>query len=198
MEEIWKDIEGYENLYQVSNMGRVRSLRYGKSKILKNSVNKGSYCKVGLVKNSVYKNFYVHRLVAIHFIPNPDNKPHIDHINTDRTDNTVFLNEDGSVNYDKTNLRWVTNKENHNNSLSLHNHSKSNSRSNCENYKNAVLKPVIQLSVNGKAIKMYPSCSEAARQTNTNHNYIRQTISGRYELAKGFRWLKYEDFERWY
>lgn len=186
MEEIWKDIEGYENLYQISNMGRVRSLRYGKPKILKNSFNKGGYCKVGLIKNSVYKNFYVHRLVAIHFIPNPDNKPHIDHINCVRSDNRV------------ENLKWCTNKENHNNPLTLVHHSKVNSKSNCENYKKAVLKPVIQLSVNGKAIKMYPSCSEAARQTNTNHNYIRQTISGRYELAKGFRWLKYEDFERWY
>lgn len=186
MTEIWKDIEGYENLYQISNMGRVRSLRYGKSKILKNSVNKGGYCVVCLVKNQTYKSFYVHRLVATHFIPNPDNKPHIDHINTIRTDCTVI------------NLRWVTNKENHNNSLSLHNHSKSNSRSDCENYKKAVLKPVIQLSVSGKVIKMYPSCSEAARQINTSHRYIRQTISGRYKSAKGFRWLKYDDFERWY
>lgn len=186
MTEIWKDIEGYENLYQVSNMGRVRSLRYGKSKILKNRVNKGGYSTVILTKNYVPKTFYVHRLVAMHFIPNPENKPHIDHINTDRADNRV------------ENLRWVTNKENHNNALSVLNHSKVNSKINCENYIKAVLKPVIQLSMDGKAIKMYPSCNEAARQINTNRVYLSAAMSGKYESAKGFRWLRYDDFESWY
>lgn len=198
MTEIWKDIEGYENLYQVSNMGRVRSLRYGKSKILRNSVNKGGYCKVALVKNSVYKNFYVHRLVAMHFIPNPENKPHIDHINTDRADNVVWFNQDGSVNYDKTNLRWVTNKENHNNALSVLNHSKVNSKINCENYIKAVLKPVIQLTMKGTPIKMYSSCMEAAKYIDTHHTNIGGVLAGKQKSAKGFRWLKYEDFERWY
>lgn len=186
MEEIWKDIEGYENLYQISNMGRVRSLRYGKSKILKNNVNKGGYCTVRLIKNQTYKTFYVHRLVATHFIPNPDNKPHIDHINTIRIDCAV------------SNLRWVTNKENHNNSLSKYNHSKSNSRSDCENYIKAILIPVIQLSMDGVPIKLYPSCSEAARQTNTSRECINGVMSGKYKSAKGFRWLRYEDFEMWY
>lgn len=186
MEEIWKDIEGYENLYQISNMGRVRSLRYGKVKILKNGINKNGYCKVALVKNSVYKNFYVHRLVAIHFIPNPENKPHIDHINTDRADNRV------------ENLRWVTNKENHNNALSVLNHSKVNSKINCENYIKAVLKPVIQLTMKGIPIKMYSSCMEAAKYIDTHHTNIRGVLAGRQKSAKGSRWLKYEDFESWY
>ena len=70
-------------------------------------------------KNGKTKTIYTHKLVAEAFIPNPENKPCIDHINTIKTDNTVWLNEDGSVNYEKTNLRWVTYKENSNNPLTI-------------------------------------------------------------------------------
>ena len=113
--EEWKDIKGYEGRYQVSNLGRVRSLdrEYNnrgtmvpiKGKMLSFNNCRG-YSLVSLCKDDSkpYK-AKVHRLVAEAFIPNPENKPCIDHINTDRTDNRV------------ENLRWVTRKENMDNPL---------------------------------------------------------------------------------
>ena len=109
-EEIWKPIKDFEGYYEVSNIGRVRSLNYkrtGKGKILKNIEDYKGYLEVGLTKNGKRKQFRIHRLVAEAFIPNPENKPCIDHINTVKSDNRV------------ENLRWVTYKENSNNEKTL-------------------------------------------------------------------------------
>ena len=102
--EIWKDIEGYEG-YQVSNLGRVKSTkkkfgRYEMITYLKPKVIWTGYLRIGLVKEKKCKQFYVHRLVAQAFIPNPENKPIINHINGDRTDNRV------------ENIEWCTHQEN--------------------------------------------------------------------------------------
>lgn len=98
--EVWKDINGYEGLYQVSNLGNVKSLKYGKERILKPDVSKFGYLFVDLCKNNICKSFRVHRLVAIVFIPNLENKEQVNHINGIKTDNMV------------QNLEWVTAKEN--------------------------------------------------------------------------------------
>ena len=104
--EIWKDIEGYEGKYQVSNLGRVRSLlniRGNKReipKILKGYLDRYGYLLVRLYKNSKPKPLLVHRLVAKDFIPNPKNKSQVNHINGIKTDNRV------------RNLEWDTAKEN--------------------------------------------------------------------------------------
>lgn len=113
MEEIWRPIKNYEGLYEVSNLGRVKSLNYrrtGKEEILKNTKNKNGYLVVCLFKNGNKKTFCIHRLVAEAFIPNPDNLPCVDHINTIKTKNEV------------TNLRWVTYEENNNNELTKEKH----------------------------------------------------------------------------
>lgn len=110
----WKDIKNYEGLYQVSTDGRVRScdryitykngvIRFHKGKEMKLGKDRYGYYMVNL-SNRTYS---VHRLVAQAFIPNPDNKPCIDHIDCNKTNNNV------------NNLRWVTHKENSNNPLTL-------------------------------------------------------------------------------
>lgn len=95
--EIWKDIEGYEDLYEVSDEGNVRNKKTGR--ILKPG-KKNDYKFVGLFKNGKSKYRLVHRLVGKAFIPNPDNKPEIDHIDKNRSNNNV------------DNLRWVDRQEN--------------------------------------------------------------------------------------
>ena len=188
MEEIWKDIEDYEG-YQVSNFGRVRSLdRYNsrgywiKGCILKPIMDKKGYLTVGLSKNNQRKTFKVHRLVALHFIPNIENKPEIDHINTIKTDNTVWLNEDGSVNYDKTNLRWVTPKENSNNPLSLVNNSESK-----KGIKNHRHQPVLQYDKDGNFIREWDTMTEAETTLNINHK-IHVVCQGKRKTCGGYIW----------
>ena len=116
MIEEWKDIEGFEGLYQVSNTGKVKSLdRYvsmhgglyhKKERILKfGGTKKNGHATVVLHKEKVGYPKLVHRLVAAAFVPNPDNKPVVDHIDTDLQNNNA------------DNLRWVTQKENCNNPL---------------------------------------------------------------------------------
>ena len=105
--EIFKDIEGYEGLYQISNKGRVKSLERVtssgcpiKEKIRVNSTKKNGYEFIILYKDGKGKNFYIHRLVALAFIPNIDNKSQVNHIDENKSNNCV------------SNLEWVTNNEN--------------------------------------------------------------------------------------
>lgn len=109
--EIWKDVQGYEGLYQVSNLGRVKSLvreHYcKKERILTNVKLPNGYIYVRLCKDGKGKNVRVHRLVAVAFIPNPENKTEVDHINAIKTDNSV------------NNLRWASHKENIRNPLNM-------------------------------------------------------------------------------
>ena len=98
--EEWRDIIGYEGLYQVSIFGRVKSLKFGKEKILKPGTNACGYLQVILCKDGKKKVCNVHRLVANAFLPNPNNLPEVNHINEIKTDNRV------------SNLEWMTSKDN--------------------------------------------------------------------------------------
>ena len=100
--EIWKDIQGYEGMYQVSSHGRVRSFKWNRCKILKTRKDKKGYTVVTLTKHS--KNYVpkVHRLVAIAFIPNPNNLPQVNHKDEDKSNNNI------------DNLEWCTNEYNRN------------------------------------------------------------------------------------
>ena len=191
--EIWKPVVGYEGLYECSNMGNVRSLdKYisgkngsfvlRKGKMLKPHINRLGYKMIGLTIGGKCKMCMVHRLVAKTFIPNPDNKPCIDHINTDKTDNIVWLNEDGSVNYDKTNLRWVTQKENNNNPLTK--------EKRIESLRKTHTRKVQQFTKDGLFINEWDSIIEAARELKINASGIWSCCNGRnrYKSYGGYVW----------
>lgn len=99
-EEIWKDINGYEGLYKISNFGRVKSLarwtnslfgkpRYLTEKIMTIQIVGGGYHSVRLCKNGTKTNFKIHRLVATHFISNPNNLPQVNHLSGIKKDNSI-------------------------------------------------------------------------------------------------------------
>ena len=104
MSEVWKDITGYEGLYQVSNLGFVRSLHPHSCKIVNPTILKGDdvhgYPRVELHRRRTKTKHLVHRLVAVAFIPNPDNKPEVNHKDGKKDNNCV------------DNLEWCTRKEN--------------------------------------------------------------------------------------
>lgn len=186
--EIWRPVKGYEN-YEVSNLGRVKVLNYhktGKSKIKAPKVNRYGYSNIQLSRNGVKKDYGVHRLVAEAFIPNPDNKSEIDHIDADKTNNVVWLNQDGSVNYDKTNLRWCSHRENCNNPLTKERQTKRK------------LRPVILLSSTGKVITYFESGNVASRFLNCSISMITQVSKGKRNFADGKRLIKFEDYEQYY
>lgn len=200
MKEIWKDIDGYEG-YQVSNLGRVRSLdridsnnHPLKGVILKPHISNSGYLLVGLYKQQKRDGKLLHRLVAEAFLPNPDNKPEIDHINTIKTDNTVFLNEDGSINYEKTNLRWTTRKENINNPLT-----KTKMRINARKpskgkygKKHHRSKPIIQYDKEGNFIKEWDCANDVERVLGISNKHIGSVCLGKRKSCGGYIW-KYKN-----
>lgn len=173
MEEEWRDIKGYEGLYEVSNMGRVKSLNYGrtgKSKILRPNETRLGYLRICLCKYGKHKIYWVHRLVLMTFNPNPDMKSlEVNHIDEDKTNNRL------------ENLEWVTRKENIN-------HGTRNDRvaEKMTNGKNSI--PVVQLSLEGKFIKAYKSAMDAEREGSFHNSNIIACCKGRYKTHGGFRW----------
>jgi len=170
MKEIWKDIEGYEGLYQVSNLGRVKSIIT--NIIMKPSYCKSNYLKVKLCKNGRQKTIQIHRLVAENFIDNIYNKPQINHIDCNKENNRV------------DNLEWVTAKENTahaiNNGLFVFFAVQPKKRK------------VIQYDKEGNVLNKYNSMKEAATNCKTTYNNIYYACKDFNHTAVGCRW-KYAD-----
>ena len=151
--ETWKSIKDYA-MYQVSSFGNVR--RVG-GKVLKQKCGKDRYCRVQLSKEGKVKQLLVHRLVAEAFIPNPNQLPIINHKDEVRSNNAIFLNPDGSVNEEKSNLEWCTYSYNLN-------YGKAKEKWRAKTLNGRLSKPVCQYDKDGSLICTYPSIKEASRQ----------------------------------
>ena len=172
--EHWKDIKGFEGLYQVSDFGRVKSLNYNhtnESRILKTRKQKNGYLLAHLNKKGKTYFFLVHRLVAEAFIPNPLNLPQINHKNEVKDDNQV------------ENLEWMSPKENINYGTCIKRRS--------DKTKNGKLsKQVLQYTKNGEFVKEWVSLSEIKRKLGYNKSAISKVCRGNTRLKsyKGYIW----------
>ena len=175
MDEIWKDIVGYEGLYQVSNMGRVRSKerifeskgtgRYKRNaQILSLGKHSKGYLTVTLFKNGKYKRFLIHRLVAKSFLPRDIFKNQVNHIDGNKTNNNI------------SNIEWCDSSENQ-----IH-------RRDILKKKFAPGKPVIQIDNKGNNIREFESISQAAKSTGIKSQNISCVCQGKNRQAGGFRW----------
>lgn len=180
MSEEWRPITGFEGLYEVSNLGRVRSLdrqvnNQGtyiiSGKVLVLTADKRGYKHLLLWKDGKSKLGLVHRLVAGAFIPNPCNLPQVNHKDENKGNNIV------------SNLEWCTAKYNSNygtgarrNGMARRNNSRDS-------------KPVIQLDLNHNFVAEYPSAREAARRNDFRQSEISKCCRGEIKTSKGFIWL---------
>lgn len=192
MKEIWKDIQGYEGLYQISSIGRVRSLnrinhfegknqikKYQCGQLLKGKVLKYKYVH-GYTNVTLYtekykhKQYQVHRLVAQAFIPNPNNYPVINHINSIRDDNRV------------ENLEWCTYSHNNREAFRVgFNYKKMDGNNPCA-------RKITQYDLSGKFVKTWESIATACRSLNIARTSITECLSGKRKTAYKSIW-KYAD-----
>ena len=157
--EIWKEIEGYEGLYWISNLGRVKSKR----KILK-AIN-GEYLKVGLSKNGIQRTFAIHRLVAKGFVDNPLNKPQVNH------------KDENKHNNNSNNLEWVTFQENMNYGTKQERGSLAKTKYN-----------VLQYDLEGNLVRKWNNLREITQNTNFKKSNIQYCCLGKYRTAYGYIW----------
>lgn len=164
MEEIWKEIDGFDGDYMVSNLGRVKSVR--RNIILRQSIRNG-YERVTLCANNSQKDYYIHRLVAHAFIPNPNNYPIVNHKDENRTNNRV------------DNLEWCTRKY--------------NASYGTRNIRTAIKqsKKVYQYDMEGNLLEIFPSCISVQRKLGYKQGTISSCCLGKIKSYKGFI-FKYE------
>ena len=184
--EVWKKIVGFPG-YLISNQGRVKSCLSSKEIILKPAIC-GGYPFVYLRKDGKSKKNYIHRLVAGAFIPNPTNKPKVDHINTRRCDNRVI------------NLRWVTHSENNLNSISRKKMSNAKRGEKNPNFGRIGRKhpmygrkfadnprsiPIVCVELN----RRFSNAVEAGIVLNIQKTGIRCVLRGKQKTAGGYHWI---------
>ena len=160
-EEVWKDVKGFEGLYQISSLGQVKSLR--RNKILKPKKHRCGYLIVDLCNNGE-KTRYIHRLVAEAFIPNPNNLPQVNHIDENKKNNSV------------NNLEWCTPKYN------------TNYGSRIERFSESRKKKVLQFDLDGNFIKEWKSAVDIEKETGLEQNNIRSCCRKEQGKAYGYIW----------
>lgn len=178
MAEVWKDMQGYEGLYQISNLGRIKSLskkvknkngyRTTKEKIMKNILSNNGYLQTTLRKGKRPKSFLIHRLVAEAFIPNPNKYKCVNHKDENKLNNNV------------NNLEWCTRE--YNNNYGTHNKKVK------ETKQKKYGKAVKQITLDGKIIETFSCIREAHRKTNVGRKEITNVCLKKYKQAGGYRW----------
>ena len=173
--EIWKDIEGYEGLYKVSNIGRVKSVERMKwngkgyhkipERILKAGDNGKGYLYITLCKDGTRKNYTVHQLVGNAFLSNPQGYKELNHIDEDKTNNRA------------DNLEWCS--RSYNNTYN----------GKAKKVAEKLSKPVIAIDVRTGLILEFASSREAERETGIPHSSIIQCCKGKMNSARGFYWM---------
>lgn len=166
--EVWQDIQGYSGIYQVSTLGRIRSLKKGKIKLLKPYINNMGYAVLSLYANHKQKTYHVHKLVADTFLVKVDGRNYIDHINGIKTDNRI------------DNLRWCTPKENANFELSIINRKRA--------MRKARGVSVNQYDLRGNYIATNATLTDAQTITGIAYQNIRACCIGRYKTAGNYIW----------
>ena len=198
MLEIWRtavyDGIVYEGLYKVSNLGKILSLNYqntGKPGLMNPYGGKDGYLRVKLYKNKEKKTCKVHRLVAQTFLPNPENKPCINHkIEGDegKKINMVIFNEDGTINKEKSTIEWATYEENNNYATRNERAGKAISKVKKGITNGKKSKPVLQLSLSGELIREWPSTMECERN-GFSSSHVSACCRGERKSHKGFRFM---------
>ena len=174
MQEVWKPIEGTNGMYEVSNTGKIRSVNYrgtGVPKTLSSQLDHKGYCRIHVKKKEfAYRTFKVHREVAHAFVPNPQKKTQVNHINGIKTDNRA------------ENLEWVTHQENADHAMEngLWKNNLEASRLENESRKKAIIATNIKT---GQKLH-FSSMSDAERTLGTKH--INAVIRGERKQAHGF------------
>lgn len=187
MNEIWKEIDGFDK-YQVSNLGRVKSKerivrnRKRNERILKPSFNRKGYLQVCLINNeNNYKTCKVHRLVAIAFIQNPTDLAQVNHIDGNKTNNTV------------ENLEWCSNIENMKHSYKIGLRNKTEMSNNMKKlgkypYRNHK-KSVLQIDKStGEILRKWEYMIDASRELKINCSGIHNACNGRSRTSGGYKW----------
>lgn len=181
---LWKEIEGYEGLYKVSNHGEVWSER--SQKLLKKGKGGRGYHNVVLTKNKKRKTFYIHRLVANNFIDNPLEKPCVNHIDENKTNNH------------RSNLEWCTYEENMNWGTAIERIKETRKYSSKwkeahERRTTKLSKPIIGVNINDGKIIEFPSINEVGRN-GYQQSSIWMCVNGRQSVHKGYKWFYKHDF----
>lgn len=187
--EIWTPIKGFER-FEISNLGRVKNTNWhntGKVVITEGSPHGDDYNVFFARNGKIGKSFLIHRLVGEYYLPNPLNKPCINHRiegPEGKKINRVIFNEDMTINDEKTTIEWVTYDENNN-------YGTRNERLSKAKINGKKSKPVIQLTLSGEFIREWPSTCEVGRN-GFNQGGVSACCRGEYKQYKGFIW-KYKE-----
>lgn len=186
--EIWKDIPEFEGYYQISTFGRCQSLgrtitqkngivKYINGKVKSAISHNSGYLQYSISKDGIVKKFLAHRLVALAFIPNPDNKETVNHKNGDKEDNN------------KSNLEWSDYSENNSHSYNvLNNVGGSKNQLGNKGIKHHLAIQICQLDLDGKLIYEYESLREIDLETNFSRHHVSKCCKGEIQSYDGYKW----------